>query len=110
MNPSVAAHEWLAGMYQDGYFPDWQVDKVKAILLQLCSDIETQKPQNDAALLELTHAATERINELQDDFEEDDSEIETVAREVIATDFKYIAHAYGFGQIDIGDLIAPRDW
>ncbi|GEM_PF-5334265 len=49
MNPDIESHEWLAGMYRDGYFPDRQVDKVKTVLLQLCGDIETQKPQTDAA-------------------------------------------------------------
>lgn len=110
MNPKIAAHEWLAGMYRDGYFPDRQVDKVKSVLLQLCSDIEEQKPQTEAELLALTHAATERINELQEDFEDDGSEIETVAREVIAEDFRYVAEAYGFGEVDVEDLIATREW
>ncbi len=40
----------------------------------------------------------------------EDSEIETVAREVIAADFRYIAQAYGFGHVDSEDLIATRNW
>jgi uncharacterized protein DUF5713 len=109
-NPKVAAHDWLAGMYRDGYFPNRQVDKVRTVLLKLCGEIEAQQPQDDSALLRLTHAATERINDLQEDFEEHDSEIETVAREVIAADFKFIADAYGFGYLDVEELIASRDW
>lgn len=79
-NPNLADYPFLAGMYDDDYFPKPQVD-LKAILLELCVQIETDKPATPDALLKLTHAATERINDLQEDFEEHDSEIETVARE-----------------------------
>ena len=57
-----------------------------------------------------THAATERFNELAEEFEENDSEIETVARDTIATDMEYIAQSYGFEDADIEELVAPRDW
>ena len=56
------------------------------------------------------HAATERFNELAEEFEENDSEIETVARDTIATDMEYIAQSYGFEDADIEELVAPRDW
>lgn len=58
----------------------------------------------------MTHAATEKINELEGEFEEHDSELETVAREVMAGDFDYIVRAYGFTEVDLEDVIAPRDW
>ncbi|EIG26584.1 DUF5713 family protein, partial [Neisseria sicca] len=41
---------------------------------------------------------------------ENDSEIETVARDTIATDMEYIAQSYGFEDADIEELVAPRDW
>ena len=71
--------------------------------------IETEKPKDVPALLKLTHAATERFNDLQDDFLENDSEMETVAREVIGEDFDRIVKAYGF-EVDLEDVIAPREW
>jgi hypothetical protein len=60
-------------------------------------------------LYALTHAATEEFNALAEEFEENDSELETAAREAIAEDFEWIAKAYGF-DADIEELIAPRDW
>jgi len=46
---------------------------------------------------------------LQEEFYENDSEIETAARECIAMDFEFIAKSYGF-EADSEELIATRDW
>lgn len=109
-NQKVFEHEFLTGMYDDGYFPDHLVDKGKAILLSLCERIEADQPADLAALYTLTHAATEEFNALQAEFEAADSEIETVARDVIGEEFWFVATAYGFDKADIEELIATRDW
>ncbi len=103
-------HNFLQGMYADGYFPDFLVDRIKAILVELCGSIESEKPQDNEALLKLTHAATDKINDLEEEFEENESELETEAREVMAEDFDYIVKAYGFNDVDIEDVIATREW
>ncbi|MBE1878095.1 DUF5713 family protein [Myceligenerans pegani] len=109
-NPQVAGHDFLKGMYADGYFPDHSVDKVRAILVRLSERIERERPVDLAALYELTCAATDEINEVQDDFDDAGSEIESVARELIADEFGFIGEAYGFADADIEELIATRDW
>ena len=96
-------------MYADSFYPTAEVDKVKAVLLNLCRQIEQTKPADLPQLYALTHASTIRINHLQEDFAAADSEIETVARDTIGTDFEFIAKAYGF-DADTEELIAPRDW
>ncbi|MFI0370020.1 DUF5713 family protein [Actinomadura sp. 1N219] len=106
----VLEHEFLKGMYDDGYFPDHLVDKGKAVLLRLCEQIESDPPDDLAALYRLTHAATEEFNDLEEEFLEAGSELETAAREIIAADFSFIATAYGFSEADPEELIAPRDW
>ncbi len=108
-NERLRNHPFLKAMYGDAYFPAFLVDKGKAILVQLCEDIEAARPTNDAGLLRLTHPATDKFNELAGEFEENDSELETGAREAIGGDFDFIAKAYGF-DVDVEDLIAPRDW
>lgn len=108
-NKTILGHTFLADMYSDSYFPKFLVDKGTAILLELCRQIETQSPKDLNALYQLTQEATIRFNELGDEFFENDSEIETVARTCIAADFEFIAHAYGF-QADKETLIAPREW
>jgi hypothetical protein len=97
-------------MYSDSYYPKRLVDKLRDILVGLCSTIEQEKPATVDHFLRLTHEATERINDLAEEFEENDSELETVAREALAADFGFIADAYGFGSLDIEEIIAPRDW
>ncbi|KUL21989.1 DUF5713 family protein [Streptomyces regalis] len=105
-NQQVTAHPFLTALYADGYYPDHVVDRGKAILLRLCERIEAERPADLAALYVLTQAATDEFNALQDD----DFDIETVAREEIAGDFWFVAHAYGFADADDEELIATRDW
>jgi hypothetical protein len=109
-NQQIAGHAFLKGLYQDGYYPDHVVDQGREILLCLCERIEAERPPDLTALYVLTHAATEEFNELEAAFEAAGSEIETVAREVIAEDFWFVASAYGFADADLEDLIATREW
>ncbi len=52
---------------------------------------------------------TEAINGLQEEFEENDSEIETSARESIGETTEYILKWFDIG-IDTEDAIARREW
>ena len=106
----VDSGELLKGMYQDEYFPKFLVDKVRDVLLDACREIESRKPANYEELYEITCRATERINDLQKEFEENESEIETAARDDIADSFCYIADNYGFPDADGEALVATRDW
>ncbi len=108
-NATVKKHIFLKEMYEDAYFPNKLVDRGKAILVGLRFEIEQQQPQSLDSLYELTHAATDKFNDLEEAFEEADSEIETGARECIAQDFEFVAKAYGF-EADIEELIATREW
>ncbi|QIK71809.1 hypothetical protein G7070_05370 [Propioniciclava coleopterorum] len=109
-DPTMASYPFLAGMYASDYFPDHLVDKGAAILRGLCERIETQRPADLPALYALTHAATEQFNDLQEEFWDAGSEIETAARDCIGLDFERIAQAYGHADADIEELTAPRDW
>ncbi|SEG87602.1 hypothetical protein SAMN05216223_118125 [Actinacidiphila yanglinensis] len=109
-NQQAAEHRFLRHMYADAYFPDHVVDRGRAILARLCERIEAERPSDLRALYALTQAATEEFNDLEAEFEAAGSEIETVAREWIAEDFWFVASAYGFGDADVEELIATRDW
>ncbi|MEU3749010.1 MULTISPECIES: DUF5713 family protein [Streptomyces] len=109
-NQQVAGHAFLRQMYADSYFPDHVVDLGRAILLRLCERMEDEQPSDLEALYALTQAATEEFNRLEAEFEAAGSEIETVAREVIAEDFWFVASAYGFTDADVEELIATREW
>ncbi len=109
INPQTKNYAFLTCMYQDSHFPAFLVDKCKNILVHLCSEIETQKPGNLDELYKLTHASVELINDLEDEFFEHGSELETAAAECLASNIEFIATAYGF-DADVEELIATRNW
>jgi hypothetical protein len=109
-NETVKSYSFLEDMYGDGFYPTHLVDECKDILIELCFEIERTHPKDLDALYELTHAATVKFNDLQDKFYENDSELETTARDCIGVNFTFIAASYGFEDADDEELIAPREW
>ncbi len=96
-------------MFADSYYPGFLVEKGRQILVRLCESIEAQKPLNEEGFLRITHAATREFNLLGEELEQNDSELETVAREAITEEFDLIAKSYSF-DVDVEELIAPREW
>lgn len=111
-NPTLQRHEFLALMYQDDYYPKHLVAKIEQILLAMCVQIETNKPTTVAQFCVYSHPAVEQINDLQDEFDEHNSELETVARDCLGEEFSAIATAYGMTLTgaDHEKIIVPRDW
>lgn len=98
----------LEEMYNDGYFPNFLVDKIKELIypvIALLESGETDKKIIQDGLDKMTLA----INDLQEEFEDNDSEIETVARDSIGETVGYILNWFGI-DIDIEDAIGKRDW
>jgi hypothetical protein len=100
--------EWLPDMYADAYFPTSEVDKVKAAIQKVVAFLEkggasTKKIQKKLDKMTLT------INELQNDFIDHDSEIETGARESIAETVERVL-VYFEVDIDIEEALGERDW
>lgn len=108
-NEAVRERAMLSTMYADEYFPDHVVNACKSVLVDMCHQIESERPQNVGALYVITHRATERLNDLQEVFDENGSELETAARESLGMEFDFIAKAYGF-EADVEALMAPREW
>lgn len=108
-NEQLKNYPFLQGMYDDKYFPNLLVDKGKQILIRLCEAIESQQPKDSEDLFRLTHSATNEFNELDEEFQANGSELETVARDVIGTNFDFIVKSYGF-DVDSEEVIASRDW
>jgi hypothetical protein len=101
-------YQMLAEMYQDDYYPDFLVDKISALLRKVIALLE-----NDETDLKVIQSAldeaVEGINDLQAEFDENDSEIETVARDTIGETVAYILEWFDIN-IDIEDAIGARDW
>ena len=98
----------LSGMYNDDYYPKFLVDKVKDELVKIIGYLEEGSHSNK----EIQHKFDEMtiaINDLQDEFYENDSEIETVARESIGDAVLHILRYFDVG-IDCETAIGERDW
>lgn len=101
-------YELLAAMYRDGYFPDFLVDKIKKLVQNVIGILEN----GESNLREVQNKFDEMtlaINDLQEEFEENDSEIETVARESIAETVEYILRWFDI-DLTVEDAIGARDW
>lgn len=100
--------EYLKYMYADSYFPNFLVDKVKAAILK----VEDFIKQGNHSLEEIQKSLDEMtltINDIQEEFWEHNSEIETVARDSIGETVKKILKVYQI-PIDIEEAIRNRDW
>ncbi|MCI9305747.1 MAG: hypothetical protein HFI28_04595 [Lachnospiraceae bacterium] len=101
-------YKLLVEMYQDGYFPDFLVDKVKLELQKVIDLLENGETDTEV-IQEKLDEAVGAINDLQDEFEENDSEIETVARDSISKSVGYILEWFGIS-IDVEEAVGERDW
>lgn len=100
--------EYLPEMYSDEYFPNFLVDKLREIIKQTVSFIEDGTHSIGDIQVSLDQM-TRKINDLQEDFENNDSEIETVARDSIGMTVERILKHFEI-DIDIEEAIRERDW
>lgn len=101
-------YKLLEEMYSDGYFPNFLVDKIRDLIQNVIDFLETGERDLDkiqARFDEMTLA----INDLEEEFEDNDSEIETVARESIGETVRYILEWFDI-DIDVENAIGERDW
>ena len=101
-------YKLLDEMYQDEYYPNFLVDKIKNQLQKVIDLLESGETGTEA-VQETLDEAVRSINDLQEEFDENDSELETVARECIAATVAYIRKWFNI-PIDIEEAIRERDW
>jgi hypothetical protein len=99
---------FLPDMYADEYFPNEQVNKVKTAIQEVVTFLEAGGHTKDKIQEKLDDMTLE-INNLQDDFTDHDSEIETGARESIAETIERVLAHFNI-DIDIEEAIRERDW
>lgn len=98
----------LEEMFDDYYFPDFLVEKIKDIILPVIVMLENGEADTEVIQSRLDNM-TISINDLQEEFEENDSEIETVARDSIAVTVEYILQWFNV-DIDIETAVREREW
>ena len=101
-------YQLLDEMYQDEYYPNFLVDKVKDELQKVIDLLESGETNTETVQEKMDEVVC-AINDLQEEFDENDSEIETVARDCIGVTVEYILEWFGI-PIDIEEAIRERDW
>ena len=101
-------YKLLAEMYEDDYYPAFLVDKVKDKLQKVIDLLECGETDIEVVQEKLDEAVC-GINDLQEEFDKNDSEIETVARDCIGVTVAYILEWFDI-PIDIEEAIRERDW
>ena len=100
--------EWLTDMYNDPYYPPHLVDKIK-MALEAVAEFLGNGDHTESEIQAVLDEATIQINELDEEFYEANSELETVARESIATTVQDMLLAFDV-DIDIETALAQREW
>lgn len=103
-----ANYRLLEGLYNDGYFPDFLVDKIRGLMEEVIAVLEAGE-QDLGKIQEKFDGMTLAINDLEEEFEENGSELETAARESIGETVEYILQWFGIG-IGVEDAIREREW
>lgn len=99
---------YLKEMYNDSYFPTLLVDKVKLAIQQVVKFIE-EGGHSTGEIQDAFDTMTIAINSLQEEFEDNDSDIETEARESIGATIEKILEHFSI-DIDVEEAIRERDW
>jgi methyl-accepting chemotaxis protein len=100
--------EYVKEMYDDNYYPDFLVDKVKDAIQAAVVFIEEGSRSSE----EIQSAFDEmvlKINALQEEFEENNSCLETVARDSIGVTVENIIQYFAV-DIDVEEAIRNSEW
>ena len=101
-------YTYLKDMYNDSYFPKFLVDKVRNEIVKVVEYLE-EEGHSTEDIQKKFDEMTIAINDLQEEFEENDSEIETMARDSIGMTVDYILEYFNI-DIDVETAISERDW
>ena len=99
---------YVVEMYQDDYYPNFLVNKVKTALMKVVDFLETED-HNMKKIQNRFDIAMKEINNLIDEFGENDSEIETFARESIGQTVTGIIKHLQL-DLDCETAMQERDW
>jgi len=99
---------YLVWMYEDGYFPNFLVDKVKDLIVDVVNYLESGEHSLDD-IQSRFDSMTEGINVLTEEFYDNESEFETVARDSVGQTVDHILKHFNIN-IDAETAIRNRDW
>ena len=99
----------LQNMFEDTYYPQFLVEKIKWQFIHLIEFLEGTDVKEVSLIQDKLDEFTIFINNLQQEFWDQDSEIETVASESITNTLEYILNWF---KVDVGieEALREREW
>ncbi|MDR2006042.1 MAG: DUF5713 family protein [Acidaminococcales bacterium] len=101
-------HFLLEEMYADAYYPKFLVDKLRFVILDFV-DYLSDNFRSREEIQEKLDEMNAMIGNLREEFRENGSEFETVARACVAADIEYILKYFSVG-IEPEEALRARDW
>ena len=101
-------HILLEELYEDSFYPDFLIDKIKYLLEDFINFVE-QKPKNMADVGDKIYDLIQNANSLQYEFLDNDSEYDNIARECLIRKLEYINQWFHL-PINLEEALAEREW
>lgn len=98
----------LEELYEDSFYPDFLIDKIKYLLEDFINFVE-QKPKNMADVGDKIYDLIQNANSLQYEFLDNDSEYDNIAREYLIRNLEYIIQWFHL-PINLEGALAEREW
>lgn len=98
----------LEELYEDSFYPDFLIDKIKYLLEDFINFVE-QKPKNMADVGDKIYDLIQNANSLQYEFLDNDSEYDNIAREGLIRNLEYIIQWFHL-PINLEEALAEREW
>ncbi|HAD68508.1 MAG TPA: hypothetical protein DCF90_01570 [Acinetobacter radioresistens] len=101
--------ELLTPMFEDEYYPDELVSRIKQLLLQFSEKI-TASSLIQTDIYSSAQEIIVQINKMNPKFEQMDSSLDDAAADYIAEAMMMVVQEAGYLDIDMEELVANREW
>lgn len=98
----------LEELYEDSFYPDFLIDKLKYLLEDFINYVE-QQPTNMADVGDKIYELIENALSLQYEFLDNDSEYDNLAREYFIRNLEYIIQWFHL-PLNLEEVLAEREW
>lgn len=98
----------LEELYEDSFYPDFLIDKVKYLLEDFINYLE-HNPKNNEEIGDKIYELIENAKALQFEFLDCDSEYDNIARDCLIRNIEYIIQWFHL-PINLEEVLAQREW
>ena len=103
-------HILLEELYEDSFYPDFLIDKIKYLLEDFINFVEQKSKKLWQMLVIKFYDLNFKIaNSLQYEFLDNDSEYDNIARECLIRNLEYIIQWFHL-PINLEEALAEREW